>query len=108
MSELATGDNIDRGDSRCKARGQRYVAAVNSSAALAELMRYDIAKITWRIYCERPGGSAAMNTVATASIAPVEYAVAVDRYLAEGGLGPASRRVYRISLASWTWPLVGK
>jgi hypothetical protein len=49
-----------------------------------------------------------MNTVATASIAPVEYAVAVDRYLAEGGLGPASRRVYRISLASWTWPLVGK
>ena len=49
-----------------------------------------------------------MKAVATASIAPVEYAVAVDRYLAEGGLGPASRRVYRISLASWTWPLVGK
>ena len=49
-----------------------------------------------------------MNAVATASVAPVEYAVAVDRYLAECGLGPASRRVYRISLASWAWPLVGK
>jgi hypothetical protein len=49
-----------------------------------------------------------MNAVATASIAPVEYAVAVDRYLAEGRLRPASRRVYRISLASWAWPLVGK
>jgi hypothetical protein len=39
--------------------------------------------------------------------APVEYAVAVDRYLAEASLGPASRRVYRISLASWAWALVG-
>src|ERR1700758_4553019 len=43
-----------------------------------------------------------------AGIVPVEYAVAVDRYLAEAELGPASRRVYRISLASWSWPLVGK
>ncbi len=41
-------------------------------------------------------------------IAPVEYAVAVDRYLAEADLRPGSRRVYRISLASWAWPLVGK
>jgi integrase len=40
--------------------------------------------------------------------APVEYAVAADRYLAQAGLGAASRRVYRISLASWAWPLVGK
>lgn len=39
--------------------------------------------------------------------APVEYAVAVDRYLAGAALGPSSRRVYRISLASWAWPLVG-
>jgi integrase len=39
---------------------------------------------------------------------PVEYAVAVDRYLAEASLGAASRRVYRISLASWAWPLVGR
>ena len=45
---------------------------------------------------------------ASAGIVPVEYAVAVDRYLAEAELGPASRRVYRISLASWSWPLVGK
>lgn len=39
---------------------------------------------------------------------PVEYSAAADRYLAQAGLGPASRRVYRISLASWAWPLVGK
>jgi hypothetical protein len=45
---------------------------------------------------------------APASVAPVEYAVAVDRYLAEAGLGPASGRVYRISLAGWAWSLVGK
>jgi hypothetical protein len=40
--------------------------------------------------------------------APVEYAVAVDRYLAGASLGPASRRIYRISLTSWAWPLVGR
>lgn len=39
---------------------------------------------------------------------PVEYAVAVDRYLTEASLGPASRRVYRISLTSWAWALVGR
>jgi hypothetical protein len=39
---------------------------------------------------------------------PVEYAVAVDRYLAQAPLSPASRRVYRISLTGWAWPLVGK
>lgn len=39
--------------------------------------------------------------------APVEYAVAVERYLADAGLGDASRRVYRISLIGWAWPLVG-
>lgn len=39
--------------------------------------------------------------------APVEYAVAVERYLADADLGEASRRVYRISLIGWTWPLVG-
>ena len=39
---------------------------------------------------------------------PVEYAVAVDRYLGQAALGDASRRVYRISLAGWAWPLVGK
>jgi integrase/recombinase XerD len=47
-------------------------------------------------------------TPPTASTAPVEYAVAVDRYLAEADLQPGSRRVYRISLASWAWPLVGR
>lgn len=49
-----------------------------------------------------------MNTAPSAGIAPVEYAVAVDRYLLEAELGPSSRRIYRISLASWAWPLVGK
>ena len=40
--------------------------------------------------------------------APVEYAVAVQRYLAAAPLGAASRRIYRISLTSWAWPLVGR
>ena len=40
--------------------------------------------------------------------APVEYAVAAERYLGQASLGPASRRVYRISLAAWAWPLVGQ
>lgn len=47
-------------------------------------------------------------TPPAAATAPVEYAVAVDRYLTEADLRPGSRRVYRISLASWAWPLVGK
>jgi hypothetical protein len=49
-----------------------------------------------------------VNLLAPAAIAPVEYAVAVDRYLDEAELGLASKRVYRISLAGWAWPLVGK
>lgn len=40
--------------------------------------------------------------------APVEYAVAVARYLADASLSPASRRVYRISLTSWAWALAGR
>jgi integrase/recombinase XerD len=40
--------------------------------------------------------------------APVEYAAAVDRYLGQACLGQGSRRVYRISLAAWAWPLVGQ
>jgi hypothetical protein len=43
----------------------------------------------------------------TASM-PVEYAVAVEEYLAQAQLSPASRRVYRISLTGWAWPLAGK
>jgi integrase/recombinase XerD len=38
----------------------------------------------------------------------VEYAVAADRYLAGASLSPASRRVYRISLTSWSWALLGR
>jgi integrase/recombinase XerD len=40
--------------------------------------------------------------------APVEYTAAVERYLGQACLGPASRRVYRISLTAWAWPLVGQ
>jgi integrase/recombinase XerD len=40
--------------------------------------------------------------------APVEYAVAVERYLASCSLGQSSRRIYRISLASWAWALAAK
>ncbi len=47
-------------------------------------------------------------TLLAVDIAPVEYAVAVDRFLAETELGAGSRRVYRISLAGWAWPLVGR
>jgi integrase len=42
------------------------------------------------------------------ALAPVEYAVAAERFLAQSSLSPASRRVYRISLAGWAWPLVGR
>jgi integrase/recombinase XerD len=52
-------------------------------------------------------GSAAETSVVAAA-APIEYTVAVDRYLDQAALGVASRRVYRISLISWAWPLVGK
>jgi hypothetical protein len=47
-------------------------------------------------------------TLLAADVAPVEYAVAVDRFLAEAELGAASQRIYRISLAGWAWPLVGR
>lgn len=47
-------------------------------------------------------------TSAGAAQAPVEYAVAVERFLAQACLSPASRRVYRISLAGWAWALVGQ
>ena len=42
------------------------------------------------------------------TVAPVEYAVAVDRYLAAAALSDGSRRVYKISLTGWCWPLVGE
>jgi integrase/recombinase XerD len=44
-----------------------------------------------------------MEEAAMATQAPVEYAVAVEEYL-----GQASRRVYRVSLTGWAWPIVGK
>ena len=46
--------------------------------------------------------------VASAIAPPVEYAVAVDRFLACAGLSPASQRVYRIALTTWAWMLVDR
>lgn len=48
-----------------------------------------------------------MNTD-THSLEPVEYSVAVERYLDAASLGPASRRVYRIALHTWGWLLVDR
>jgi hypothetical protein len=48
-----------------------------------------------------------VNALCKVNIVPVEYAVAVDRYLAGADLAATSRRVYRISLTSWTWAFVG-
>ncbi|GAA1307362.1 hypothetical protein Psi02_46290 [Planotetraspora silvatica] len=44
----------------------------------------------------------------TSPPAPVEYAVAVEHYLAALRLSEASRRVYRIALATWAWALVAR
>ena len=49
-----------------------------------------------------------MSVLTAVTIVPVEYAVAVDRYLGDAELSLASRRVYRVSLAGWAWPLVGR
>ncbi|MEV0533677.1 hypothetical protein [Kitasatospora sp. NPDC050463] len=42
------------------------------------------------------------------SAQPVEYAVAVERYLAAAELGSASRRIYRIALDTWAWALADR
>lgn len=48
-----------------------------------------------------------MFTAVDSDVAPpVEYAVAVDRFLASAGLSAASQRVYRIALTTWAWMLV--
>ena len=39
---------------------------------------------------------------------PVEYAVAVDRYLAAAHISAASQRVYRVTLDTWGWLLVDR
>jgi integrase len=56
----------------------------------------------------QPALAAAAWTEVVAAPAPVEYSAAVDRYLDQAALSVASRRVYRISLLGWAWPLVGK
>ncbi|MFD7831188.1 hypothetical protein [Kitasatospora sp. NPDC059803] len=43
-----------------------------------------------------------------AELPPVEYAVAVERYLAASGLAEGSRRIYRIALNTWAWALAGR
>jgi hypothetical protein len=49
-----------------------------------------------------------VSALVAVRVVPIEYAVAVDRYLAQASLSPASRRVYRISLTGWAWPLVDR
>lgn len=39
---------------------------------------------------------------------PVEYAVAVDKYLDAANLSDASRRIYRIALNRWAWAFVDR
>lgn len=41
-------------------------------------------------------------------VVPVEYAVAVERYLDSADLSDASRRIYRIALTTWSWALVAR
>ncbi|MEV6976147.1 hypothetical protein [Kitasatospora sp. NPDC093806] len=43
-----------------------------------------------------------------APLPPVEYAVAVERYLAASGLADGSRRIYRIALHTWAWALADR
>jgi hypothetical protein len=54
------------------------------------------------------GSAVAWTRPAADWSAPVEYAVAVDRYLASSSLGQSTRRVYRISLTNWAWPLADR
>jgi integrase len=39
---------------------------------------------------------------------PVEYAVAVDRFLSAATLAAGSRRIYRIALTTWAWALADR
>ncbi|MEU9042356.1 MULTISPECIES: hypothetical protein [unclassified Kitasatospora] len=48
-----------------------------------------------------------MTDTAT-GLPPVEYAVAVERYLAASGLAEGSRRIYRIALHTWAWALADR
>ncbi|WP_316523007.1 hypothetical protein [Kitasatospora brasiliensis] len=47
-------------------------------------------------------------TEAETGLPPVEYAVAVERYLAAAGLADGSRRIYRIALHTWAWALADR
>lgn len=49
-----------------------------------------------------------MSAAERLSPPPVEFAVAVERYLAAASLGEGSRRVYKIALTAWAWTLVGE
>lgn len=44
----------------------------------------------------------------TRAATPVEYEVAVERYLTAAELSSGSRRVYRIALSTWAWLLVDR
>jgi hypothetical protein len=50
--------------------------------------------------------TAAVDAEGFGFASPVEWAVAVDRFLASAGLSQGSQRVYRIALTTWAWMLV--
>lgn len=55
------------------------------------------------------GNSSARAKASAAQVtAPVEYAVAVARYLDAAHIAAASRRVYRVALETWAWLLVAR
>jgi integrase len=62
----------------------------------------------WRACMTRSHEDRGTGNALADTVAPVEYAVAVDRYLAAAVLSDGSRRVYKISLTGWSWPLVGE
>lgn len=52
--------------------------------------------------------ASAERAAAERTAAPVEYGVAVDRFLAAARISAASRRVYRVALSTWGWLLVDR
>jgi hypothetical protein len=48
------------------------------------------------------------DRVFRAQFARPTYAAAVDAYLMAAGISLGSARVYRVSLATWAWLLVGE
>src|SRR5438445_3512212 len=80
-----------------------------------KLPGHDRSESRWRsiyrarlgIYCGKRLQEVSVDARESRAI-PVEYAVAVDRFLDASRLSPASRRVYQISLNTWSWLLIDR